>query len=69
MNSLMNKIALVTGATSGIGAATAIRFAEAGATVICTGRNKERGEGVVKTIKDKGGKVVFYEMGTGYNLQ
>ena len=62
MNSLTNKVALVTGATSGIGAATAIRFAEAGASVICTGRNKERGEGVVKTIKDKGGKAVFYEM-------
>ena len=62
MNSLHNKIALVTGATSGIGAAAAIRFAEAGATVICTGRNKERGEGVVRTIKDKGGEAVFYEM-------
>lgn len=62
MNSLTNKVALVTGATSGIGAATAIRFAEAGAIVICTGRNKERGENVVKTIKDKGGKAVFYEM-------
>lgn len=62
MNSLTNKIALVTGATSGIGAAAAIRFAEAGATVICTGRNKERGEGVVRIIKDKGGKAVFYEM-------
>lgn len=62
MNNLTNKVALVTGATSGIGAATAIRFAEAGATVICTGRNIERGEGVVRTIKDKGGKAVFYEM-------
>ena len=62
MNSLTNKVALVTGATSGIGAATAIRFAEAGATVICTGRNKERGEGVVSSIKDKGGKAEFYEM-------
>lgn len=62
MNNLNDKVALVTGATSGIGEATAIRFAEAGATVICTGRNRERGEGVVKTIKDKGGKAVFYEM-------
>lgn len=62
MNNLTNKVALVTGATSGIGAATAIRFAEAGATVICTGRSKERGEKVVKTIKDKGGKALFYEM-------
>ena len=62
MNSLKNKVALVTGATSGIGAATAIRFAEAGATVICTGRNKERGEGVVNSIKKKGCEAEFYEM-------
>ncbi len=62
MNSLTNKVALVTGATSGIGAATAIRFAEAGATVICTGRNKERGEKVARSINNKGGKAMFYEM-------
>lgn len=62
MNNLKNKIALVTGATSGIGEATAIRFAEAGAIVICTGRNRERGQKVVKTIKENGGKAVFYEM-------
>ena len=62
MNDLSNKKALVTGATSGIGAATAIRFAEAGAVVICTGRNCERGENVVKTIEANGGKAVFYEM-------
>ena len=62
MNDLSNKIALVTGATSGIGAATALRFAEAGAFVICTGRNQKRGENIVKTIEDKGGKAIFYEM-------
>ena len=62
MNDLSNKNALVTGATSGIGAATAIRFATAGAFVICTGRSHERGENVVKTIEAKGGKAIFYEM-------
>lgn len=62
MNSLKDKVALVTGATSGIGAATAKRFAQAGATVICTGRNRERGEGVVKEILSNNGKAYFYEM-------
>ncbi|NBS30738.1 MAG: SDR family NAD(P)-dependent oxidoreductase, partial [Actinobacteria bacterium] len=36
-------IALVTGGTSGIGAAAATRFAAEGAQVIITGRNEERG--------------------------
>src|SRR5438874_13125513 len=38
---LENKIALVTGGTTGIGLATAKQFAKAGATVIVTGRNPE----------------------------
>ena len=41
------KIMLVTGATSGIGRAVAIRAAKEGATVIAVGRNEERGAAVV----------------------
>lgn len=37
MTQLANKIALITGGTSGIGAATARRFLKEGATVIVTG--------------------------------
>ncbi len=62
MNSLTDKIALVTGATSGIGEATAKRFAEAGATVVCTGRSKERGDKVVSEIVSNSGKAFFFEM-------
>ncbi len=62
MNDLSRKIALITGATSGIGAASAVRFALAGATVICTGRNIERGNSVVNDIISNGGKAVFYEL-------
>lgn len=62
MNTLTNKIALVTGATSGIGEATAIRFAHAGAIVICTGRNIYRGESVVEKIKSENGMAFFFEM-------
>lgn len=62
MNDLTGKIALITGATSGIGAASAIRFGKAGAKVICTGRNVARGNDVVRAIKSTGGFAVFHEM-------
>lgn len=62
MNSLKNKIALITGATSGIGAASARRFAEAGAFVIVAGRNESRGNEIVESIKAKGGQGIFIEL-------
>ncbi len=39
---MLNKIALITGATSGIGRACALKFAQAGYRIIATGRNKEK---------------------------
>lgn len=59
MNDLTGKIALITGATSGIGEACAIRFAKAGAFVLVAGRNKERGNGVVTKIEAERGKAEF----------
>lgn len=50
MNTLEGKIAVVTGANSGIGFATARRFAEAGATVVLTGRRREAVEEAAATI-------------------
>ena len=55
MNRLQNKIALITGATSGIGEAMAKRFAEEGAMVVVVGRNKERAEKVIEAIRKRGG--------------
>lgn len=55
------KVALVTGATSGIGAATAIMFARNGAKTVISGRNKQRGQEVVDQIKSEGGEAIFVE--------
>ncbi len=56
MNSLKNKIALVTGATSGIGEATALLYAQNGAEVVVSGRREERGQSVVDKITNAGGQ-------------
>lgn len=56
---LKERVALVTGGTSGIGSATAVRFAKEGASVAITGRNAERGEKVVGEIASAGGEAIF----------
>lgn len=53
---LQGKIAFVTGAGSGIGEATALRFAEEGATVVLCGRRIEPLQGVQEKIHALGGK-------------
>src|ERR1700745_170880 len=58
-NSYTNKIVLVTGGTSGIGKATAIAFAEAGAKVVVTGRREKEGADVSEEITKTGGTAAF----------
>ena len=57
--SFQDKSVLVTGGTSGIGRATAERFAAAGADVVISGRDETRGREVVAAIGSAGGKARF----------
>jgi len=56
---LEGKVSIITGSTSGLGAATAARFAAEGARVIVSGRSEERGAAVVASIRESGGEASF----------
>lgn len=58
---LINKTAIITGATSGIGKATALRFAEEGADLVVTGRRVRLGKAVEAECRSKGVRCVFVE--------
>jgi NAD(P)-dependent dehydrogenase (short-subunit alcohol dehydrogenase family) len=59
VSDLGGQTALVTGATSGIGRAAALKLAEHGATVLVHGRDAGRGVGVVEQIELAGGRARF----------
>jgi NAD(P)-dependent dehydrogenase (short-subunit alcohol dehydrogenase family) len=59
MNTFTNKVALVTGGTSGIGSATALAFAREGAKVVVSGRREKEGNEIVSLIKKNGGEGMF----------
>lgn len=59
MKQLENKVAIVTGAGSGIGKSTALLFAKEGAKVVVSDINEANGNSVVEEIKNAGGEAIF----------
>ena len=58
---LQDKVAFVTGGTSGIGRATAIAYAQQQAKVVVVGRRIDEGEETVRLIKEAGGEAIFVQ--------
>ncbi|MBH8552575.1 SDR family oxidoreductase [Nostocaceae cyanobacterium CENA357] len=58
---LQDKVALVTGGTSGIGRATAIAYAQQQAKVVVVGRRMDEGEETVRLIKEADGEAIFVQ--------
>ena len=65
MRNLDHSIAWITGGGSGIGQAGAVALAQAGATVIVSGRRREPLAETVKRITDAGGKADFETLDIG----
>ena len=58
---LQNKIAIVTGASTGIGRTIALEFAKEGAMVGLVARSKTRLEKTKKLIEEKNGKAIILQ--------
>ncbi|MDR2684938.1 MAG: 3-oxoacyl-ACP reductase FabG [Prevotellaceae bacterium] len=64
MKGLNNRIAVITGGADGIGKATALRFAQEGATVVIWDFNDVKGEETAAQINSNSGKAAFMKVNT-----
>lgn len=60
MKKLNESVTIITGASSGIGAATAIKLAKAGTSIVLVSRADDKIEKVKKQIEDEGGKAEIF---------
>jgi len=60
MSNLNNTVTLITGASSGIGAASAIKVASLDSKVVLAARNEEKLKALVANIKEAGGEAAYY---------
>ncbi len=58
-NLLKNRVAVITGAASGMGRASAVLFARHGAKVLVADVNETQGQRTVETIQSNGGDAIF----------
>ena len=61
MNRIKGKVVIITGASSGIGEATALLLAEKGAKLVLAARRKEKLAEILTTIREKNGEAVYKE--------
>lgn len=61
MKRMQDKVIIVTGASSGLGAATAKQLGAEGAKVVLAARRRDKGEAVLREIKDAGGEGLFVQ--------
>jgi short-subunit dehydrogenase len=61
MSAFTDQVAVITGASSGVGKAIALRLASEGATVCLVGRKRERLEAVADSARAMGPRVLTYQ--------
>ncbi|HEY9364829.1 MAG TPA: SDR family oxidoreductase [Chitinophagaceae bacterium] len=69
MKLLENKIAVVTGAGSGIGKAISLLYADEGAKIVVSDIDEKGGDETVREIKAKGGEAIFVRIHADKNIR